>query len=835
MAEGLGEAVVTIGADMNPYMAALGSMGSKSLGPISTAMDTVAGFMSHSVANIGDIVGALMAKRMGDSFEAGGVFLTESISGTVSGVFATVMDTAGAIIEKGIQAIGVTVGIAAGLLTGGFGLILIPAFNAVGEAVHKTFTLLGETIGGTLEGIFNKITGMTLGVIGKLLNAVTGPIAEALSAPLTNLDKWVGKAIEADKSIAHMQATLEATGRTAAFSMAGINSFAQGIADTSEHSKGEVLKAMDQIFMMDKIRGKMVGRATEASAVLADIQGTGISEAAAILSRALQNPEQGAARLKKQLKGLIDDRTLEDIVRLGKAGDRVGAQAKLLEAIETKGKPFSDIMGGTVETKLAQLTSAWESMGKSAGQALLPVTRQLVEMSIFIVKTFSGPVNEVFKELKVAITGTMSVANGWVKENIGTFQKWRDLIAEIVRGGWNTLKTAVKELTGNIDAQAMTQFWTSFKDGVTSVLNTVLTLVSNWSLVKEGASLAAEYVKVAWMDAVKFIKNLFTWDEVVGELRVVWAGVIAFISTSWDQVTKTLALAWKGSGMEGLITGLKNEWKIFAEYVGSIWDAVLHGFLDMAQKMLDVAKKVGGPLAQAFAPAAQVHIDFARNAGNKGQEMMAAANKKFDEAKAEGNLAAQAAMEAAKEMLRNDNANRGRAQNEVAAAVAAAMKAEHDRLLDERKNKVFNDPEAQARHKELIDKQEAFLKRLEDAKNKAEVRRDDEFDAAVKKAKKEREDREFGKGDKDVEDLKGSTKKEAFAGLHDSIQAALKGDKAAEQRDKMIAQQVKQIEVLGRVFQVNERGARHLQHLPKMADALDALVKKKPPGAMFNP
>ena len=154
---------------------------------------------------------------------------------------------------------------------------------------------------------------------------------------------------EENRSLERLQATLEATGRNGEISVRRIDAAASVLEDTLFADKQAIIDASAELAIMENVSSSLFERIFTTAADLSAVLGTDIRNAITDLGRALEDPEEGMTRLRRQ--GIfISDGLTGQIIQLQNQNRLYEAQSLLLDEIDSK-------VGGTAE-QMADVSAA---------------------------------------------------------------------------------------------------------------------------------------------------------------------------------------------------------------------------------------------------------------------------------------------------------------------------------------------------------------------------------------------------------------------------------------------------------------------------------------------
>src|SRR5689334_21746378 len=168
------------------------------------------------------------------------------------------------------------------------------------------------SFGGTLLGAF----GITLGLDGLLRGF------EALK----------DKTIEEERSLAQLNATLQATGHSAGLTAKDLAELGSSVEHSTVFDDDSIRRAETALLRFRAVQGDTFREALRLVPDLATALGTDLPSAATALGRAFTDPERGLRALKAAGLSLTEQQ-VDLIARMREAGDTAGAQRVIIDTL----------------------------------------------------------------------------------------------------------------------------------------------------------------------------------------------------------------------------------------------------------------------------------------------------------------------------------------------------------------------------------------------------------------------------------------------------------------------------------------------------------------------
>ena len=200
--------------------------------------------------------------------------------------------------------------------------------------------------------------------------AVAGAVVIALKKVISTAKELISTYKTASKQQTTLTAVIKATGNQIGAYKGELEDYASELQDLTGISD-ETIKAAEQVLAATQALDKDgLKRATADAADLGYALGTDAASAARTLAIALQDPAEGLTRLKRAGMAFTDAE-IEQIKAMQDAGDMAGAQAAVLDKIESKYKGIAQAVGDTPVGTLDKLHETWGDIKENLGQSIL--------------------------------------------------------------------------------------------------------------------------------------------------------------------------------------------------------------------------------------------------------------------------------------------------------------------------------------------------------------------------------------------------------------------------------------------------------------------------------
>lgn len=231
-------------------------------------------------------------------------------------------------------------------------------FRKMNNTVNNGFKDFGKDISGRLEEMSGR-----LGPAASLLTAM-GPAGLAAAAGLGALAFGLGSALgriaEAEKNTRRLEAVLRTTGYAAGMTAGDIDKIASSMERATGIAADDVKAAAAGLATFTTIGTENFQRTLKVASDLSAVFGGGLKENVDRVARALDDPIEGFAALKKAGFSLADSE-LEVVKGMLRIGDVAGAQRVVLQNLEKQ-------IGGAAAAQSGGLSGAFEQAKGAVGR-----------------------------------------------------------------------------------------------------------------------------------------------------------------------------------------------------------------------------------------------------------------------------------------------------------------------------------------------------------------------------------------------------------------------------------------------------------------------------------
>lgn len=373
------------------------------------------------------------------------------------------------------------------------------------------------------------------------LGAALGKVADFAA------DSFKG-ALEAQKGMDALSASITRLGSNAPVTMAGAQELAESFKDLVGGSDDAVLAMVNMGLRFDKISADTFPQFIQQSADLAAVLGTDPVKASEILGKALQDlsvdGEGSIGRLKAA--GVAFTQAQEDQIKaMVAAGDVAGAQKILLDALAETTGGAAAAAAGTMAGQMTILQETIADAGESVMLALMPTLMALAEEVIPLVLPAIASIAAFATEF---ITNTLvpafQTAVAWVREN------------------WPAIQAAIADM------------WTQAHPVLQAVSDFIQTVVI------PAFNQAVQWVVTNWPTIYATIQTVLS--RVQAFIQQVMGAIQAFWAEWGDEIMTVAAGVFKY--VEGIVrafsAALRGDWRGMGEALRSSWNVLWQGIQD---------------------------------------------------------------------------------------------------------------------------------------------------------------------------------------------------------------------------------------------------------------
>lgn len=201
--------------------------------------------------------------------------------------------------------------------------------------------------------------GATLSAFSVLLN----PITIGITALVAGIGYLGYEAYQSSSQMGDLQKAINATGNIAGVSARQLKDMATALAETTGTSEDTAIKAVSIAASLSTTTDQL-RQFAEAALVVSKSTGEGVEEILGQFKRLATDPVQALVTLNEQYN-FANTALYDNVKALTEAGDKTGAMALVVDALEASTKR----MGETTSTSVSNSAGFWDSLALSIGGA----------------------------------------------------------------------------------------------------------------------------------------------------------------------------------------------------------------------------------------------------------------------------------------------------------------------------------------------------------------------------------------------------------------------------------------------------------------------------------
>lgn len=260
--------------------------------------------------------------------------------------------------------------------------------------------IVGASVDGALgglravDGAINRLqpAAKAIGAIGK---AAFVAISAAVAGSVAALVSFVNQASEAEQVLAKFESIVGASGLSDYKDE--MLKLADSLSQVTRFEDEAILSAETQLALYENIGQDIFPQVIDTALDLAEVMGVDAVQGAESLGRALADIEGGSLSLLKRQR-LLTEEQVKTAEAMAEAGDVAGAQAYVLDILDSKIGNLAETMGQTFSGKVTILKNKLGNLAEEIGGKLLPVLTPLVDRFAELVDTYGPKLVALFDE-----------------------------------------------------------------------------------------------------------------------------------------------------------------------------------------------------------------------------------------------------------------------------------------------------------------------------------------------------------------------------------------------------------------------------------------------------
>lgn len=291
-----------------------------------------------------------------------------------------------------------------------------------------------------------KAFGLIRGALGELQDTIGG---------------WINAASEAAEIDKRLEIALRGAGEAAGFSIEELRDMASELQRVSIFGD-EAIKSAQAILLRFKLTGEQFVETQQLAVDMASALGMDVTQAAQTLGMALQNPARGMMLLRRQ--GVTFTQEQRELIKIMiETGDTAGAQAVLMEALETAYGGAGAVMAQTGSGPMKQLLEVFGDIREELGGALLPIINELLP----VIKEVARAFQDWAASVKDAVLGSTETWVPAVRELLINLFAWIKTAIQETIEEFNNLRLRAEEIKAYWDFVNDSSNWNPFNTDMT--------------------------------------------------------------------------------------------------------------------------------------------------------------------------------------------------------------------------------------------------------------------------------------------------------------------------------------------------------------------------------
>lgn len=260
----------------------------------------------------------------------------------------------------------------------------------LGSAYGKVALDVAGLLGGVKKGKEGLLSLANVGKeVGGALQKVGAGLTLGVTLPVVAFFKSsVSSAMEAENSLAELNAVIKSTGGAAGVTADEVTKMASGLQKVTKFADDDIIRGQSMLLTFTKIGKDVFPMATEAMLNMAEKFGS-METASIQLGKALNDPIAGVSALRR-VGVMLSDQQEQQIKDFMAVGDIASAQRVILKELENEFGGLAKAAGDTTAGKMAQLRNGFDDLKEAVGGRLIPVLLPLISGLTTLVEKFAN-------------------------------------------------------------------------------------------------------------------------------------------------------------------------------------------------------------------------------------------------------------------------------------------------------------------------------------------------------------------------------------------------------------------------------------------------------------
>ena len=470
-------------------------------------------------------------------------------------------------------------------------------------------------------------TGSRAQAMGKKFDAAGKKMTLMATVPIAAfIGGSVAKFNEQEKAIAEVNSAIDSMG-VAWTTTEKLQQRAADLQSNSTYGDEEILHMQSVLLTFGNITDDVFNRAEQNALDMSAALGQDMQSSAIMLGKALNDPATGLTALTR-VGVSFSEQQKEQIKAMAEAGDMMGAQDLMLQALESQfegtAKAVSETAGGQMKQAMNDFGDAMESVGAVVAPILVSLAGHVSKLAQWF-QNIPGPVQKIVVGLMllVAAVGPILLI---VSKMITVFTVLKPVLLAIgaAMGGISLPVLAVVAAIAAAIAIGILIWkkWDVIFPAIKGVVEPVMNAIKDvfekvMNFIRPLVEVTLTAIKVVFEVVFNIIKTLVmvVFNAIKLYIQVtlkIWQTIIAIalwaIKAVFDKVTKAVRKAWEF--VWGKIGGtVKDAWALIKRIVGSIKDFIINTFNTVRTRVVSIWNGIYNFFAPKIAAVKTLFVD----------------------------------------------------------------------------------------------------------------------------------------------------------------------------------------------------------------------------------
>jgi hypothetical protein len=253
--------------------------------------------------------------------------------------------------------------------------------------------------------------GSSLGRIGEIAGGIVTSqvLAKVADQLMQVLQVGIKEAMEAEVNFAKLDAIIKSTGGAAGVTTKEMIAMADAFQGVSRFSHDTINEAQTILLTFTNLGKDVLPVAIERAMDMAEVFGMDLPSAAKMLAITLDQPAEGIGRLSRVI-GKLDPEIEKTIIGMAEMGDTAGAQAAILDVLNSKFGGVAQTVGVTTDGAFQRLQNRLLDFAEGIGSG---ITEPVGDMANRIMKDGVPAIDGLYLSLKKVGDLLATSGQGW--------------------------------------------------------------------------------------------------------------------------------------------------------------------------------------------------------------------------------------------------------------------------------------------------------------------------------------------------------------------------------------------------------------------------------------